>query len=231
MKDMIKHKVIWYSFALLFLCILVLTVSVSGQEIKVSPEFIEIDLKGGEYNTTILTVKWTGSDTIQCFISTNITSDCSGNDSEGINVTYSEPSPFNLTPNVDYIIEMTIKVASNLMPGIYIITTNFSCEVEEPPKEGGEDNGGAPHWYPIDYLPGYIPLEPEDEEPEGEEPDDEEPTDEEPTDEEPEGQPFPFWMLGIVMLVSFAISGIVMLLYLIDKKKKKAEKLGGGENE
>ena len=142
---MIKHNVIWYSFALLFLCILVLTISVSGQEIQVDPEFIEVNLTGGDTITKSITVKWTGSNTIQCFISTNITSDCPGNDSEGINVTYSEPSPFNLTHNVDYIVEMTIKVSPNLMPGIYIITTNFSCEAEEPPAENGDNGGWSPH--------------------------------------------------------------------------------------
>ena len=137
---MMKHKVIWYSFALLFLCILVLTISVSGQEIKVSPESIKIDLRGGEYNITILTVKWTGSDTIQCFISTDITSDCSGNDSEGIDVTYSEPSPFDLPPKIDYTVNMTIKVAPNLMPGVYTITTNFSCEAEDEEDDDDDDD-------------------------------------------------------------------------------------------
>ncbi|GAH56465.1 unnamed protein product, partial [marine sediment metagenome] len=61
--------------------------SVTGQEIpeiKVSPEFIKIDLRGGEYNITILTVTWTGEDALLCNISTNITLDRPGNASEGI---------------------------------------------------------------------------------------------------------------------------------------------------
>ncbi|GAH49946.1 unnamed protein product, partial [marine sediment metagenome] len=82
---------------------------------------------------------------IQCFISTNITSDCPGNDSEGIDVTYSEPSPFNLLPNVDYAVNMTIKAAPNLMPGVYNITTIFSCEVEEPPAGNGGNGGNGGH--------------------------------------------------------------------------------------
>ena len=141
-----KHNVIWYSFALLFLFILVLTISATGQEIQVNPESIEVELIGGDTVTENITVKWTGSDSIQCFISTNITSNCPENDSEGINVTYSESSPFNLPSNVDYIVEMTIKASIDIMPGIYTITTTFSCEYKEPETPPG--NGGNGGWSP-----------------------------------------------------------------------------------
>ena len=106
--------------------------SAMEQGMVVSPEFIEVELIGGDTRTENITVKWTGKDAVFCNISTNITSDCPENDSEGINVTYSETSPFTLPSKVDYIVVMTIKAAINIMPGVYTITTNFSCTAEEP---------------------------------------------------------------------------------------------------
>ena len=129
-----KYNVVWYSVTLLLLLAVVMPMSMTDPgtwEIVVSPKFVEIDLKGGEESITSLTVRWTGDNSIQCFISTDITSDCPGNDSEGIDVTYSELSPFTLEPGVDHVVSMTIKVAVNIMPGIYIVTTNFSCEPEK----------------------------------------------------------------------------------------------------
>lgn len=104
------------------------------------PSFI-VNLTGGDTIIKNITVRWTGSGIIQCFIS-NITSG-PGNDSEGIDVTYSKKSPFNLTPKVDYIVEMTIHVAINIMPGVYIITTNFSCTAEEEPQPHPQPPGSS----------------------------------------------------------------------------------------
>ncbi len=122
--------------------------SATEQGIIVKPSSFTVDLIGGCNTTRDITVRWTGSDTIQCFISTNITSDCPRNDSEGINVTYSEPSPFDLPSNVDYTVEMKIEAAINIMPGNYTITTNFSCEAEEPEDDdegdGGKGRGRSP---------------------------------------------------------------------------------------
>ena len=115
------------------------------QEIIVYPESIEVNLTGGDTVIKNITVRWTGSDTVSCNISTNITSNCPGNDSEGIYMTYSVDLPFDLLSKVDYIVEMTIKAALNIMPGTYIITTNFSCKAEEPPEED-DGNGG---WSPL----------------------------------------------------------------------------------
>ncbi|GAH14381.1 unnamed protein product, partial [marine sediment metagenome] len=97
------------------------------------PPTFTIDLIGGCNTTRDITIKWTGKDAVLCNISTNITSDCPGNDSKGINVTYSE-DPVNLSPNTPKTIVMTIKAAINIMPGNYTITTNFSCTAEEPPS-------------------------------------------------------------------------------------------------
>jgi len=132
---MIKHNVIWCFFTIFCLLLSVsMSMSAAEQKIIVDPPTFTVDLIGGCNTTRNIAVKWTGSDTIQCFISTNITSNCPRNDSEGINVTYSENSPFDLPSNVDYTVEMTIYAAINIMPGVYTITTNFSCKAEEPPS-------------------------------------------------------------------------------------------------
>lgn len=121
--------------------------SVADQEIIIvdpDPPIFIVNLTGGDTVIEIITVRWTGSDTVSCNISTNITSNCPGNDSEGIYVTYSVDLPFNLRPKVDHIVNMTIKAAINIMPGIYIITTNFSCTAEEPPEEDDGNGGWSP---------------------------------------------------------------------------------------
>jgi len=130
-----QHNTIWYYLTILCLLLLLLPASIplsaTEPEIIVKPSSFTVGLIGGDTVIKNITVTWTGDNSIQCFISTNITSDCPGNNSEGIDVTYSEPSPFNLPSNVDYTVNMTIKAAINIMPEIYTITTTFSCTEPE----------------------------------------------------------------------------------------------------
>jgi len=121
--------------------------SVAGQGIIiVKPSSFTVELTGGDTVIKNITVTWTGEDAVLCNISTNITSDCPGNDSEGITVTYSENLSFNLPAKVDYVVNMTIKAAINIMPGNYTITTIFSeakqDDKEEDDDDDDDDDGG-----------------------------------------------------------------------------------------
>jgi len=101
-------------------------------EIIVDPSSFIVDLVGGCNATRNINVTWTGSNAVLCNISTNVTSDCPGNNGEGINVTYSENLTFTLEPGINHV-EMTIEAAVNIMPGVYTIITDFSCSTEKPP--------------------------------------------------------------------------------------------------
>ena len=196
------------------LAIFLTTFSVSATELEVYPETVEIDLIGGDFVQVNITISWSGRYSASCELTTHIEPD-----GEGINVTYSKNN-FTMEPSSKNNIVMSINTSISLAPGTYIITTNVNVGMEEPPKEKDKDNGGGrkPHWYP-----GYISLEPKDEETDEEEPEDEEEfNDTIYYKADVKYIPFPFWILGIVLFV-------IMLLYLIskiNKKKKMAEEPG-----
>lgn len=104
-----QHNAVWYYLTILCLLLPLLPasipLSITEPEIIVKPSSFTVGLIGGDTVIKNITVTWTGDNSIQCFISTNITSDCPRNDSEGIDVAYSEPSPFNLPSNVDYTVK------------------------------------------------------------------------------------------------------------------------------
>jgi len=195
------------------LAIFLMTIPVSATELEIYPETVEIDLVGGDFVQVNITVSWSGSYPANCELTTYIEPD-----GEGINITYSRNN-FTMEPSSDNNIMMFINASLALMPGTYIITTDVNVEMEKPPKE--EDKGDGQHWYPDDYLPGYIPLEPEDEAPDDEEED--EFDDVLYTTTTAKDGRFPFWLFVIGL---FIIMIFITLLYLISKKKKKAEKLG-----
>jgi len=202
------------------LAIFLMTFSVSATELEVYPETVEIDLIGGDSVEVNVTISWSGRYSASCELTTHIEPD-----GEGINITYSRNN-FTIEPSSENDIVMFINTSLSLVPGTYIITTNVDVEMEVPPKEKDKGNGGGggPHW-----SPGYyIPLELEDEEPEDEESEDEEEfNDTINYKADVKVIPFPFWILGIALFAIF----VIMLLYLISKKKKRAEKPGVKENE
>ena len=144
-----QHNTIWYYLTLLCLLLSVsMPLSVADQGIIIvnpDPPSFTVNLTGGDTVIKYITVRWTGSDTVSCNISTDITSDCPENDSEGIYVTYSKNLTFTLEPGINSV-EMTIKAALDIMPCVYTITTTFSCEYEEPEPTSG--NGGNGGWSP-----------------------------------------------------------------------------------
>lgn len=189
--------------------------------IVVDPSTITLDLVGSDVVTEDITIRWEGENRGFFELSTNIIPD-----GIGINVTYSQNS-FSLNPNTEILIKMVINTSLALMPCIYIITTNVVAITEET-YEVSRGAEGESHWYPDDYLPDYKPPEPPDD-------------DEEPPDEEDEfvsviyytitedGR-FPFWIL-IVIGLGIIMPFCIMLLFIIIKRRKKAEKPGEKENE
>lgn len=138
-----QHNAIWYYFTILCLLLSVsMPMSIADQGMVViiypDPPIFIVNLTGGDTDMKSIIVKWTGENAVLCNISTDITPD-----DVGIDVTYSEPSPFDLPSKVDYTVNMTIKAAINIMPGIYTITT-FFCEADEEEEDGdGEDDDGG----------------------------------------------------------------------------------------
>lgn len=120
------------------------------QKIVVSPEFIKINLTGGDTVTKPITVTWNGKDAVLCNISTNVTSDCGSG--EGINVTYSENLTFTLKPGINPV-EMIIEASVYIMPGNYTITTNFSCSAEEPEEDEDKKGGKRYPYHPRVNIP------------------------------------------------------------------------------
>lgn len=188
-----------------------MTIPVSATELEIYPETVEIYLIGGDCVQVNITIGWSGSYSASCELTTYIEPD-----GEGINVTYSRNN-FTMEPSSDNDIIMFINASIALAPGTYIITTNVNVETQEQPSGGNGDKGGDdPH------ISQGTTIQDDDT---VTEPDDEEPDDEEEVNDtiyykaDVKVIPFPFWILGIAL---FAI----MLLYLIVKKKKKAEKPG-----
>lgn len=175
----------------------------------------------GDVVTENITIRWEGKNRAFFELFTTISPD-----DIGINVTYSE-STFFLDPGTKILIKMIVNTSIPLVPGIYIITTNVRSEMEEPeppvdPSNGKKDDES--HWYPDDYEPGYEPDVPSTE---NITEDPEKPSDDNNTlyyktygeDNNFNKFSFPFLILGITLFV-------IMLLYLISRRKKKAEKPG-----
>lgn len=93
--------------------------------IEVSPPTIDLDLVGSDTATEPITITWSGEAPVVGFIETNIEPD-----GEGINVTYSE-NPVILIPNIPKTVDMIVKVAPNIMPDNYTITTVVFTEIEK----------------------------------------------------------------------------------------------------
>jgi len=98
---------------------------VASANIEISPPAINLNLVGGGVATEPITITWRGEAPVVGFIETNIDPD-----GEGINVTYSE-NPIILIPNIPKTVDMTIKVAVNIMPDNYIINTVVLTDIEE----------------------------------------------------------------------------------------------------
>lgn len=186
--------------------------SVSAAELEISPATVEIDLIGGDSVQINISINWSGSHSASCELTTNITPD-----GEGINITYSKNN-FTMAPGSENKIIMYINTSMALMPGIYIITTNVFAETEEQEPSGNGDDAYVP-WEDVIPPPGPdVPDEPDDEEPD----DDEEIDEDEDDDDDDEGTTdkdediplYTFWILGIILFV-------IMLLYLINRKKKR----------
>jgi hypothetical protein len=105
--------------------VLLLSNIISASSIIVDPDAIVIDQFGGETVTEQITFTWTGETAVVGFIETEILPD-----GEGVTVTYSE-NPVILIPDVPKVIDMTIAVALNIMPGNYTIDTVVLTEIEE----------------------------------------------------------------------------------------------------
>jgi len=125
---MLKHKILWCSFALIsFTVVASLLLSAMDEGLQINPDSFSIDLVGGDEITKETTVRLNDDNAGLCTISTKITPD-----GQGIHVNYSTTSPFVLKPDIDYKIKITVNASMNIMPGVYTITTNFSCITGTP---------------------------------------------------------------------------------------------------
>ena len=183
--------------------------SVSAAELEISPATVEIDLVGGDSVQVNISINWSGSHSASCELTTNITPD-----GEGINITYSKNN-FTMAPGSENKIIMYVNTSMALMPGIYIITTNVFTETEEQEPSGNGDDTYVP-WEDVIPPPGPdVPDEPDDEEPDDDEEIDDEIVDGDDGEEDKDDEPLSiFWILGIILFV-------IMLLYLINRKKKR----------
>lgn len=139
----------------------IIPVTLADDKLDVTPTSFTVNLVGGCTVTKDITVKWTGQHDVLCYITTNVTSNCPGGNGEGINVTYSVDSPFTLGQGISHV-DIIIHAVANIMPGIYTITTLFSCEDEE---EYHYYYSGSYNYHPIadasageEYV-GYVDID------------------------------------------------------------------------
>lgn len=186
-----------------------LSTSISIANLEIKPETVEVYLIGGDSIQINITVCWLDDCPVICKLTTYFEPD-----GEGINVTYSKNN-FIMIPYLENNIVMYINTSLLLMPNIYNITTRFDMDEQEPEDE--EDSYQHTTW--------ENPVEPT----EPQEPVDEEYDDENGNDKFNNTVYYASSSEGIQVdpfLIFASVSLIITFLYVIIKRKKKAEKPG-----
>ena len=128
----------------LFIVLTLLSSYVVANEIEPNPSQFSINLTAGCSAQRNITISNIGDDLCLCNITTEVLPD-----SIGISISYDPPPPFQILPNSDYTIVMTINTSMLLLPQTYIITTYFDCQFSPPKKES---NG---YYYPSGHTLPY----------------------------------------------------------------------------
>ena len=158
----------------------------------------DFQIVGGSSFTHNITLRNTAGKNIQIYFESSVNPD-----SNGINISYSENSPFTLYKGQTMNLSLYIRTSFYLAPLVYTVTTDFLIPGEPAPRRR------TVHIQPV--IPD-IPIPTTPDEPE-------------PIDIEPEPEPvvpaasddFPLWPFVLFSL----IIGILVTLFLILKKKKK----------
>lgn len=184
------------------LLIILITTTVSAQDVVISPGTLELELVGGCSATKDIIVKNSGPTTINFEIETNVTPN-----SDGIDITYSTGPTFTLTSGKTIIIQMIIDTSMLLAPDTYVILTKFYGTSTSEPKPKKED---------IDSF--YSPVIPQEED---------EPVwaGGGPTEDEELPKPLPItaktpsiptWLIFFVL----ALIGLLIILLILLKRKE-----------
>jgi hypothetical protein len=164
-----------------------------------------INIVAGNNTYRNITIENDASTTAQISYTTSITPD-----SNGINISYSIPSPYTIKGNEHLIIKMLIDTSLALKPGTYEITTNFYTET--PPAT--PSRSVHYHWVAETPVPPINETTP---------PVDNTPEDNEtiiplilPNDTSNVDNPFWIVLLGIVIVISLLLS-----IAIVSKRNKR----------
>lgn len=135
---------------------LVLFATVSSASLSVSSLTTQIDVVAGSFITKEITVKNTDSVSREVFYVTQISPD-----GEGIDITHSLPSPFSIRRNSEITLKMYIDTSLLLVPGAYIITTEFSNS-RQPQRENPVYYNWSSGGSSVVYNPTPEPTLPDD---------------------------------------------------------------------